>query len=135
MRTRKPRLRLIVAVAVALAAAVAAAPVAGGSPDDPPFHRGQSVALSPTAASPDDRAYNFGTSAALSQRGTSPDDRALDFSAPGGDAAAPVIAASRTGFDWGDALIGSTFGLAVALLGAGGILIALRHRRSTVNPA
>jgi hypothetical protein len=38
------------------------------------------------------------------------------------------VVASPRGFDWGDAVIGGTFGLALALLGTGAILIAHRSR-------
>lgn len=48
-------------------------------------------------------------------------------------APAPILVRVDGGFDWGDAVIGGAFGLALALVGTGAILIG--HRiRSTPRP-
>jgi hypothetical protein len=98
-----------------LAAAVRQEEAGSLSPDDRPLYRGPSD-TAPGSLSPDDRQFNR---------------RAGEIeltSAPG------EVVASPHGFDWGDAVIGSTFGLALALLGTGAILIAHR-RRSTPKTA
>jgi hypothetical protein len=83
-------------------------------PDDRPFYRGTPEVLAPTSLSPDDR----------------PVSRSVDDTQP---SQAPVEVRSR-GFDWEDGVIGGAFGLAVALLGIGAILIAHRSR-STLRAA
>jgi hypothetical protein len=79
------------------------------SPDDRPFYRGPSD-TAPGSLSPDDRPFARSVG------------EIVLTSAP-----AEVVASPR-GFDWGDAVIGGTFGLALALLGTGAILIAHRSR-------
>ena len=105
------------------------------SPDDRPFYRGASEASAPTKLSPDDRPFYRGSSEALAPPSLSPDDRPFARTVDELKAASPpveVVVRPR-GFDWGDAVIGGTFGLALALLGTGAILIAQR-RRSTPRP-
>jgi hypothetical protein len=137
MRTHKQhRFRWI---AVAFAAAALAAPAAwaeGGAPDDRPFARGTSGAQAPASLGPDDRALYRGSSESLAPASLSPDDRSFARSASQIEpASVPVaVVTQSTGFDWGDAAIGSAFGLALALLGAGAILIGHR-RRSMLTPA
>jgi hypothetical protein len=137
MRTHKRHILRWVAVAfVAAAVAAPAAQAAGVSPDDRPFYRGPSEAFAPTNPSPDDRAFYRGSSEALAPTSLSPDDRPFPRSVGELEQASPpveVVARPR-GFDWADAVIGGTFGLALALLGVGAILIAQR-RRSTPRPA
>lgn len=136
MRTGKQHLfRLMVVAGAALAAAVPTAQAAG--PDDRPLYRGSSAALSAVRSTPDDRAYYRGTSAALAPKSVGPDDRAYARSTtdiePGTISA--MIAVSSSGFEWDDALIGGTFGFALALLGAGAIVVAIRHRRGVLRTA
>lgn len=42
----------------------------------------------------------------------------------------PIAVVQARGFDWGDAVIGGTFGMALALLATGAILIAHRRRNT-----
>lgn len=135
LRTRKRQIVWWTAVAFAAAAAAAPAPQAlGTAPDDRQFSRGDEPTLSP-----DDRAVPRTDSAAptgleipyLSHgQGVTADDLGI-ATAP---KSVPVSAvAEPRGFDWGDALIGGAFGLALALVGTGAILIG--HRiRSTPRP-
>jgi hypothetical protein len=104
-------------IAVALAVAASFAPVAqAGGPDDRAVYRGTSSALVAGSLGPDDHAFA----------------RNVHEIDPG---VAPVNVIVRGGgFDWADAAIGGTFGLAVAMLGLGALLIAQR-RRSTLTPA
>jgi hypothetical protein len=129
MRTGKHHFfRLIVVAGAVLAAAVPSAQAAG--PDDRALYRGGSAALAPASVIPDDRPYYRGSSGALAPKSLGPDDRAFARS-PGVEpriVPAP-IAVSPSRFDWADALVGGTFGLAFAVLGAGAFLIAVRHRR------
>jgi len=90
-----------------LAAAVRQAEAGSLSPDDRPFYRGPADPV-PTSFSPDDRPFARDVGEVES-------------------ASVPVEARSR-GFDWGDAVVGGTFGLALALLGTGAILIVHRRR-------
>src|SRR5215218_3310371 len=76
------------------------------APDDRPFYRGAS-ALAPTSLSPDDRPF------ARNVRDIQP-------------RTVPVEVVRSHGFDWGDGVIGGAFGVALALLGMGSILIAHR---------
>ena len=133
MNTRKRHLFRWIAVAFAAAAAAApAVQAAGVSPDDRAFSRGTSAELAPASVSPDDRPLFRGSSEALAANSLSPDDRPFSRSARAIEpSSAPAdVVASPGGFDWGDALLGGTFGLALALLGAGGLWIT-RHRRSS----
>jgi hypothetical protein len=66
----------------------------------------------------------------------SPDDRSFARSTPIQPRALPAsVSVQPRGFDWGDALIGGTFGLVLALLGAGAVAIALHHRRGVLRTA
>jgi hypothetical protein len=129
MRTGNRHLfRLIAMAFVALAAAVPAAQAAGSSPDDRAVSRSTSAALAPATISPDDRGYYRGASATS----VSPDDRAFARSVPGIEPRTiPVMVVTpQGGFDWTDAIVGATLGLGLALLGAGAVLIGVRHRSS-----
>jgi hypothetical protein len=85
--------------------------------------------------SPDDRPFYRGSSDTLASAGVSPDDRPFARSLGEVEPASVPVEVQPAGFDWGDALIGGTFGLAFALLGAGAVLIAVRHRRSVLRTA
>ena len=121
-------------VAVGFVAVAVAAPVGlGAGPDDRPDYRGTAPALAPGSESPDDRGLYRGNLALVA---LGPDDRsfsrALDSNAP--LLSAPVdVAASLGGFNWGDAMIGSAFGAALALLGTGAILIVHRRRSTLIT--
>jgi hypothetical protein len=101
------------------------------------LYRGNSTAPSPAAVTPDDRAFSRATSAALAPTSLSPDDRGFARSVGVIEPRTISVAVTVTpsGFDWGDAAIGGTLGLGFALLGAGAILIALRHRRGVLRTA
>jgi hypothetical protein len=49
--------------------------------------------------------------------------------------AAVRIQTPQTGFDWGDAAIGAAGGIGIAMLAAGGGLVAVRMRREHLDPA
>jgi hypothetical protein len=116
-------------IAASLAAAAVAVPAAQAtSPDDRALYRGGVPALSATSQSPDDRPFYRGGSDTLAAASLGPDDRSLVRSVPRTE---PIEAiGSPRGFDWGDAAIGGTFGLALALLVAGAFLIGNQRRRS-----
>jgi hypothetical protein len=58
-----------------------------------------------------------------------PDSRSLARSVRAADRREPGVAtANVNGFDWAAALVGGTFGVALALLGTGGMLLAHRRR-------
>ena len=135
MRTGKRHLFLLVAIAFAALAAVVPAAQAAG-PDDRALARGTSAAVSPTTISPDDRGSYRGTSATVAPKTLGPDDRAFARSVPGSEPRTipAAVTISPSGFDWEDAVIGGALGLAVAL-GAGAVLISVRHRRSVLEPA
>ena len=99
-----------------LAAAVRQAEAASLSPDDRPFYRGPPGVLAPKGVSPDDRPF---------ARMRETESRTV---------AAAGVSPSR-GFDWGDAVIGSAFGLTLALLGTGAIVLIARHRHGTPRTA
>jgi hypothetical protein len=134
-RQRRHSAWWIAVFAVAAVAAYTSGQALGASPDDRPVYRGSSKASAPTSVSPDDRTFNRGSSAASAPTSVSPDDR--PFARSQGEIAfksATVRAVAEPGgFDWGDAVIGGAFGLALAL-GTGAILIAHR-RRSTLRTA
>ena len=135
MRTGKRHLFLLVAIAFAALAAVVPAAQAAG-PDDRALARGTSAAVSPTTISPDDRGSYRGTSATVAPKTLGPDDRAFARSVPGSEPRTipAAVTISPSGFDWEDAVIGGALGLAVAL-GAGAVLISVRHRRSVLETA
>jgi hypothetical protein len=130
MRTGKHHLfRLIVVAGAVLAAAVPTAQAAG--PDDRALYRGGSAALAPASVTPDDRPYYRGSSGTLAPKSLGPDDRAFARSLGVEPRTVPAaVAVSSSRFDWEDAFVGGTFGLAFTLLAAGALLIAVRHRRS-----
>jgi len=135
MRTGKRHLFLLVTIAfAALAAGVPAAQAAGS--DDRALARGTSAAVAPATISPDDRGSYRGASATLAPKSLGPDDRALARSVPGTEPRTipAALTSPPSGFDWGDAVIGGALGLAVAL-GAGAVLISVRHRRSVLETA
>ena len=157
MRTGKQTLISTVVVAVAgLAIGIPTAFASGQSPDSRPFYRGTDPALAPKSPSPDDRSFNRAIPVSSNTIVASPDDRAFSRAIPVSShtivgspddrafarstpvqptaLAAPVSVESR-GFAWGDALIGGTFGLVLALLGAGAVAIALHHRRGVLRTA
>ena len=135
MRTGKRHLFLLVAIAFAALAAVVPAAQAAG-PDDRALARGTSAAVSPTTISPDDRGSYRGTSATVAPKTLGPDDRAFARSVPGVEPRTipAAVTISPSGFNWEDAIIGGALGLAVAL-GAGAVLISVRHRRSVLETA
>jgi hypothetical protein len=135
MRTGKHHLfRLIVVAGAVLAVAVPTAQAAG--PDDRALYRGGSAALAPASVTPDDRPYYRGSSGTLAPKSLGPDDRAFARSLGVEPRTVPAaVAVSRSRFDWEDALVGGTFGLAFTLLAAGALLIAVRHRRSGLRTA
>lgn len=129
MHTFKGQRRRWIALALAAAAVTAPAAEAAG-PDDRPFYRGGAANLAPASQGPDDRALYRGGADNLAPTGLSPDDRPLSRSGPVAEpTSAPVaIISAPQAFDWADAAVGGAFGLVLALLGTGGILIAYRRR-------
>jgi hypothetical protein len=110
------------------------------SPDDRPLIR-SSVALEPRSVGPDDRADYRGTSvdqpaAAINVASMSPDDRSLARSTGFIATSVPVSAAltSADGFDWQEAALGAGFGMLVASLVLGALLVR-QGRRGTLEPA
>ena len=144
MRTGKLNLtRTILVVGLAgLAIGLPTAQASGQSPDSRPYYRGTDPALAPKSPSPDDRSFSraipvsflassIRTDAASSVPITDARHRALL-----NHRALPAsVSVQPRGFDWGDALIGGTFGLIVALLGAGAVAIGLHHRRNVLRTA
>jgi hypothetical protein len=148
MRTGKRHLIHTAALVLASLALVPAAQASGTSPDDRALPRATTGTLAPTNVSPDDRAYARDSSISSATRIVSPDDRAFvrgnwappptlivspdDRALPRAVPKPTVIHAPISiqphGFDWGDALIGGTFGLALAMLGVGGIALIMRRR-------
>ena len=135
MRTGKRHLFLLVAIAFAALAAVVPAAQAAG-PDDRALARGSSAAVAPTTNSPDDRGSYRGASATVAPKTLGPDDRAFARSVPGVEPRTipAAVTISPSGFNWEDAIIGGALGLAVAL-GAGAVLISVRHRHSVFETA
>jgi hypothetical protein len=137
MRTGKHTLIRIIVVALAgLAIGIPTAQASGQSPDSRSYYRGTDPALAPKSPSPDDRAFSRAIPVSSKTIIVSPDDRAFARSTPAQPTALPAsVSVQPRGFDWGDALIGGTFGLIVALLGAGAVAIALHHRRDVLRTA
>ena len=137
MRTGKHTLTRIIVVALAgLAVGIPTAQASGQSPDSRPYYRGTDPALAPKSSSPDDRAFSRAIPVSSKTIIVSPDDRAFVRSTTAQPRALPAsVSVQPRGFDWGDALIGGTFGLIVALLGAGAVAIALHHRRGVLRTA
>lgn len=142
MRIRRNRLFRVAIVAGAVLAAVPTAQAAG--PDDRALNRGTAAGTvtgdTPAAFWPHETGALAGTSEtfvdmradgsyydpSLGRRVASP----VESTGTG-----PAVVVSPSRFDWGDALIGVTFGLAFALLGGVAVLIAFRHRRSVLRAA
>ena len=137
MRTGKHTLTRIIVVALAgLAVGIPTAQASGQSPDSRPYYRGTDPALAPKSSSPDDRAFSRAIPVSSKTIIVSPDDRAFVRSTTAQPRALPAsVSVQPRGFDWGDALIGGTFGLIVALLGAGAVAIGLHHRRGVLRTA
>jgi hypothetical protein len=137
MRTGKHHLIRIIVVALAgLAIGIPTAQASGQSPDSRSYYRGTDPALAPKSPSPDDRAFSRAIPVSSKTIIVSPDDRAFGRSTPVQPRALPTaVSVQPRGFDWGDALIGGTFGLVLALLGAGAVAIALHHRRDVLRTA
>src|SRR5436309_3531854 len=137
MRTGKHHLIRIIVVALAgLAIGIPTAQASGLSPDSRPYYRGTDPALAPKSPSPDDRAFSRAIPVSSKTIIASPDDRAFARSTPVQPRALPAtVSVQPRGFDWGDALIGGTFGLLLALLGAGAVAITLHHRRGVLRTA
>jgi hypothetical protein len=134
MRNGKHTLISIVVVAFAgLAIGIPAAQATGQPQDSRPVYRGLGPAPS---LSPDDRSFNRGIPVASTTKIVSPDDRSFSRSIPSVRTALPAsVSVQPRGFDWGDALIGGSFGLVLALLGAGAVAIALHRRRGVLRTA
>jgi hypothetical protein len=161
MRTRQHLFYLVITAFAVVATLVPAAQAAGSpddrnlyrgtsaslaaasmSPDDRALDRGTSAALAPntrsrfaSGVSPDDRSFNRGVSAALEPKSLSPDDRAYARGTVDLEPRSIPIAAASGGFDWGDAALGGSLGAVLTLIGAGVVLVAVRHRRGTLTPA
>jgi hypothetical protein len=137
MRTGKHHLIRIIVVALAgFAIGIPTAQASGQSPDSRPYYRGTDPALAPKSPSPDDRAFSRAMPGSSKTIIVSPDDRSFARSTPVQRRALPAsVSVQPRGFDWGDALIGGTFGLVLALLGAGAVAIALHHRRGVLRTA
>jgi hypothetical protein len=137
MRTGKHTLIRIIVVCVAgLALGIPTAQASGQSPDSRPYYRGTDPALAPKSPSPDDRAFSRAIPVSSKTIVVSPDDRAFARSAPAEPRALPAaVSIQPRGFAWGDALIGATLGLVLALLGATAVAIARRHRRGVLRTA
>lgn len=130
MHTRNTHPRMWIAAALVAAATAAPAAQASG-PDDRAVYRGNPL-VAPATQSPDDRALYRGASEIT----LSVDDRPFARNVTAIDPGNPAIEviSSPSGFDWSDAAVGGTFGIVVALVGIGAILIVQR-RRHTLTPA
>jgi hypothetical protein len=137
MRTGKHTLiRLIVVALAGLAIGVSTAQASGQPPDSRSYYRGTDPALAPKSQSPDDRAFNRSIPVSSKTIIVSPDDRAFARSNPVEPRTLRAsVSVQPRGFDWGDALIGGSIGLAIALLGAGALAVGLHHRRNVLRTA
>ena len=157
MRYGKHTLTRIVVVALAgLAIGIPTAQASGQSPDSRSYYRGTDPALAPKSPSPDDRTFSRAIPVSSKTIVVSPDDRSFSRGIPVSSKtvvatpddrsfarSTPVqprtllasVSVQPRGFDWGDALIGGTFGLVLALLGAGALAIGLHHRRGDLRTA
>ena len=104
-------------------------------PDDRPEARGPGaiVVVAPTALRPDDRpeARGPGATVVVTATPVRPDDRPA-ARGPGVVASPAPIVIAPTGFDWTDAGIGFAAAFGIALLAGGFLLVARRHRRSSL---
>ena len=134
MRTGKHTLISTVVVALAgLAIAIPAALATGQPQDSRPVYRGSGPAPS---LSPDDRTFDRAITIHVAKKIGGPDDRSFDRSTHAVPVALPAsVSVQPRGFAWGDALIGGSFGLVLALLGAGAVAFALHHRRGVLHTA
>ena len=133
MRNGKHTLISLIVVALAgLAIAIPAAQASGQPQDSRPVYRGIGPA---PALSPDDRYFNRASPVVSKTNIVSPDDRSFSRSTPSLPTAPTTVSVQPRGFAWGDALIGGTFGLVLALLGAGAVAIGLHHRRGVLRTA
>ena len=145
MRTGKLNLTrtILVVGLVGVAIGIPTAQASGQSPDSRPYYRGTDPALAPKSPSPDDRAFSRAIPASsktiiVTPRRiiVTPNDRAFARSTLLVPEALPAsVSVQPRGFDWGDALIGGTFGLVLALLGTGAVAIGLHHRRNVLRTA
>ena len=134
MRNGKHTSISIVVVALAgLAIGIPAAQASGQPQDSRPVYRGLGPA---PALSPDDRGFNRAIPVSSKTVIVSPDDRSFARSTPVQPRAlTAAVSVQPRGFAWGDALIGGSFGLVLALLGAGAVVLALHHRRGVLRTA
>jgi hypothetical protein len=158
MRLRKPRMRRWIAVAAAATAVAAPAGQAGhydrGVQRQAPVdfwnydsQTGRKIANSSPGLRPENLAQLWSGSGSersveipylshgvgVSERGLGlsvhPDSRPLPRNAgPADPRVLGVTSVDTNGFDWVAALVGGTFGVALALLGTGGMLVAHRRR-------
>jgi hypothetical protein len=121
----------LLGLAVVVTAATAAQP--STSANDRAHNRALSATLAPAAPSPEDLSFNRVAPVAPAPAILAPDDRPFTRSMVVEPRTAPAaIVTAPQGFDWGDAAIGSAFGLTIGLLGVGMVLTA---RRRTLSPA
>jgi hypothetical protein len=134
MRNGKHTLISLVIVAlVGLAIGIPAALAAGQPQDSRPVYRGLGPAPSVT---PDDRSFDRAVPVASKTSIGGPDDRRFSRATPNLPTAPPAtVSVQPRGFDWGDAMIGGSFGLVLALLGAGAVAFARHHRRDVLRTA
>jgi hypothetical protein len=134
MRTGKHTLISLVVFALAgLAIAIPATQAAGQPQDSRPVYRGLGPA--PTV-SPDDRSFDRAVPVVSKNKIGGPDDRRFSRATPDVPTAQPTaVSVQPRGFAWGDAMIGGSFGLLLALLGAGAVAFALHHRRGVLRTA
>lgn len=134
MRNGKHTLTRILVVGLAgLAIGVPVAQASGQPQDSRPVYRGMGAA---PMVSPDDRSFDRAIPVASKTIIGSPDDRNFSWATHVEPKAVPIAVSTQPrGFDWGDALIGGTFGLLLALLGAGAVAFTLHHRRGVLRTA
>lgn len=124
---------LIVVALTGLAIGIPAAQATGQPQDSRPVYRGLGPA--PTL-SPDDRAFDRAVPIVAPRTIGGPDDRSFARSTPTAPIAPPAaVTVQPRGFAWGDALIGGSFGLVLALLGAGAVALTRHHRRGVLRTA
>jgi len=138
MRNGKHTLISLVVVALAgLAIGIPAAQASGQPQDSRPVYRGMGPAPS---LSPDDRYFDRAVATVSPKKIGGPDDRNFSLAPPAAPtivrtALPATISVQPRGFAWGDAMIGGSFGLVIALLCAGAIALALHHRRGVLRTA